>query len=243
MSLLDGRIAIVTGASSGIGAAVARALAAEKMKVVLAARRPGKLAETAAGIEAEGGTALPVPTDVTDEAQVEALFAKAVEAFGRVDLVVSCAGVPQATPLEQMSAAEWRMVMDANLTSAFLCGREALKLMKPQKRGRIITIGSIAARSPRPDAAAYVAAKWGVDGLTRSLALEGRDHGVAASVLHPGYTVTGFGPGAGGGVGHMAMDPNDVARIVVLMASLPDEQNLLEAVTLPLGMPSFLGRG
>ena len=141
-----------------------------------------------------------------------------------------------------MRLAEWRAVLDANLTSAFLCGREAMKLMKPRGRGRIISIGSVAARSPRPDAAAYVAAKYGLDGLTRALALDGRDHGVAVSVLHPGFTVTGFGPGADGGVGKNAMDPNDIARIVVLMATLPDEQNLLEAITLPLGMP-FLGRG
>ncbi len=210
---------------------------------MLAARRADRLAEVARAAEDAGAQALCVPTDVTVEAEVEALFAAAVARFGRVDLLVNCAGVPQATPTEQMSAAEWRMVLDANLTSVFLCGREALKLMKPQGRGRIITIGSIAARSPRPDAAAYVAAKWGVDGLTRAMALDGRDHGVAVSVLHPGFTVTGFGPGAGGGVGRMAMDPDDIARILVLMASLPDEQNLIEAVTLPLGMPSFLGRG
>ncbi len=242
MISLKDRIAIVTGASSGIGAAIARALADQGMKLVLAARRPDKLQAAADEITADGGTAVAVPTDVTLEADVEALFRAAVDRFGRVDLVVSCAGVPQATPIEQMSLAEWRSVLDANLTSAFLCGREGLKLMKPQQRGRIISIGSVAARSPRPDAAAYVAAKAGLDGLTRALALDGRDHGVAVSVLHPGFTVTGFGPGADGGVGRNAMDPRDVAQIVVLMASLPDEQNLLEALTLPLGMP-FLGRG
>jgi NAD(P)-dependent dehydrogenase (short-subunit alcohol dehydrogenase family) len=239
---LKDRVAIVTGSSSGMGAAIARALAGEGMKLVLAARRPDRLAAVAGDIEAAGGTALAVPTDVTVETDVEALFNAAVLRFGRVDLVVSCAGVPQNTPIEQMSLAEWRQVLDANLTSAFLCGREGLKLMKPQGRGRIISIGSIAARGPRPNAAAYVAAKAGLDGLTRAMALDGRDHGVAVSVLHPGFTVTGFGPDADGQVGRGAMDPRDVARIVVLMASLPDEQNLLEAITLPLGMP-FLGRG
>lgn len=242
MSRLSGRIAIVTGASSGIGAAVARAVAAEGAKVVLAARRPGQLEATAREIEAAGGVALPVPTDVVDEGQVEALFETAVDRFGRVDLLVNCAGAPQATPTEKMSLAEWRSVIDANLTSVFLCAREALKLMKPAGRGRIVTIGSVAAKMPRPDAVAYVAAKAGLDGLNRALALEGRDFGVAVSLLHPGFTVTGFGPGADGGVGKNAMDPNEVARIVVLMATLPDEQNLLEAITLPLGMP-FLGRG
>jgi len=242
MSRLSGRIAIVTGASSGIGAAVARAVAAEGASVVIAARRPAQLETTAKEIEKAGGVVLPCPTDVTDEGQVVALFETAVDRFGRVDLLVNCAGAPQATPTEQMSLAEWRQVIDANLTSVFLCAREAMKLMKPQGRGRVITIGSVAAKMPRPDAVAYVAAKAGLDGLNRALALEGRDFGVACSLLHPGFTVTGFGPGADGGVGRNAMDPNEVARIVLLMATLPDEQNLLEAITLPLGMP-FLGRG
>ena len=239
---LKDRTAIVTGASSGMGASIARALAGEGMRVVLAARRPDALQAVAEAITAKGGDAAICPTDVTVEAEVEALFAFAMARFGRLDLVVSSAGAPQATRIEDMSLAEWRAIIDVNLTSAFLCGREALKIMKPQKRGRIITIGSVAARSARPDAAAYVAAKAGLDGLNRALALDGRDHGVAASLLHPGFTVTGFGPGADGGVGRNAMDPDDIARIVVLMASLPDEQNLLEAITLPLGMP-FLGRG
>ena len=239
---LKGRTAIVTGASSGMGASIARALAAEGVRVALAARRIERLDAVVDSIATAGGDVFAWPTDVTVEADVEALFRTAHERFGRLDLVVSCAGVPQATPIEQMSLAEWRMVLDTNLTSVFLCGREALKIMKPQGRGRVISIGSVAARSPRPDAAAYVAAKAGLDGLTRALALDGRDHGVAVSVLHPGFTVTGFGPGAEGRPGRMAMDPDDIAAIVVLMASLPDEQNLLEAITLPLGMP-FLGRG
>ena len=242
MSILQDRVAIVTGSSSGMGAAIAVALGAEGMKVALAARRPDRLQEVAEKVAATGAETFVRPTDVTSEPQVEALFAATVERFGRVDLLVHSAGVPQATPIEQMSLAEWDSVLAANLSSAFLCGREAFRRMKPQRRGRIIFIGSVAAKSPRPDAAAYVAAKHGLDGLTKSLALDGRDVGVAVSVLHPGYTVTGFGPGAGGEPGHMAMDARDIARIVVLMASLPDEQNLLEAVTLPLGMP-FLGRG
>ena len=242
MISLKDRVAIVTGSSSGMGAEIAKALAAEGMKVALAARRTDRLAATARKIGEAGGAAIAIPTDVTVEAEVEALFAAAADAFGAVDLLVNSAGVPQNTPIETMSLAEWRRVLDANLTSAFLCAREAMKRMKPRGRGRIISIGSIAARGPRPDAAAYVAAKAGLDGLTRALALDGRDHGVAVSVLHPGFTVTGFGPDADGQPGRNAMDPRDIARIVVLMASLPDEHNLLEALTLPLGMP-FLGRG
>jgi NAD(P)-dependent dehydrogenase (short-subunit alcohol dehydrogenase family) len=239
---LKDRVAVVTGSSSGMGAEIARALAGEGMTLVLAARRADRLEAVAAEIRQAGGAATAHPADVTVEPEAEALFEAAVAAHGRVDLLVNSAGVAQNTPIEAMSLQEWRRVLDANLTSAFLCSREALKRMKPQGRGRIISIGSVAARSPRPNAAAYVAAKYGLDGLTRAMALDGRDHGVAVSVLHPGFTVTGFGPDADGKPGHNAMDPRDIARIVVLMASLPDEHNLLEAITLPLGMP-FLGRG
>jgi NAD(P)-dependent dehydrogenase (short-subunit alcohol dehydrogenase family) len=242
MIKLAGRTAVVTGSSSGMGAEIARALAAEGVTVMLAARRAERLEALVGELEAAGGNAIAHPCDCTVEGEVEALFRAADERFGRIDLLVNSTGVPQATPIEQMSLAEWRRVIDANLTSVFLASREAMKRMKPQGRGRIISIGSVASRSPRPHAAAYVAAKSGLDGLTRSLALDGRDCGVAVSVLHPGFTVTGFGPDADGKPGRNAMDPRDIAQIVVLMASLPDEHNLLEALTLPLGMP-FLGRG
>ena len=242
MIKLEGRTAIVTGSSSGMGREIARALAAEGMKVMLAARREDRLRIVAAEIAEAGGTALVHAADCTREDEVEALFRSADAGLGQIDLLVNSTGAPQATPITDMSLEEWRRVIDANLTSVFLAGREALKRMKPRGRGRIISIGSVAARSPRANAAAYVAAKYGLDGLTRSMALEGRDHGVAVSVLHPGFTVTGFGPDADGQPGRGAMDPRDIAQIVVLMASLPDEHNLLEALTLPLGMP-FLGRG
>jgi NAD(P)-dependent dehydrogenase (short-subunit alcohol dehydrogenase family) len=242
MIKLEGRTALVTGSSSGMGAEIAKALAAEGMQVMLAARRADRLQAVAEEIAASGGRAHAHPADATVEHEVEALFAEAKRRLGRLDLLVNSTGVPQATPVEEMSLAEWRTVLDANLTSVFLCSREAMKLMKPQGRGRIISIGSVASQSPRPHAAAYVAAKYGLDGLTRALALEGRDHGIAASVLHPGFTITGFGPDVTGQPGRNAMDPRDIAQIVVLMASLPDEHNLLEALALPLGMP-FLGRG
>ncbi len=242
MIKLAGRTAIVTGSSSGMGAEITKALAAEGMTVMLAARRTDRLEAIAGEIAAAGGKAVVHPADCTREDEVEALFRDADERLGWIDLMVNSTGVPQATPIDQMSLAEWRTVIDANLTSVFLSSREALKRMKAQGRGRIISIGSVASQSPRLHAAAYVAAKYGLDGLTRSLALEGRDHGVAASVLHPGFTVTGFGPDADGKPGRNAMDPRDIAQIVVLMASMPDEHNLLEALVLPLGMP-FLGRG
>ncbi len=242
MGKLEGRRALVGGASSGMGAAIARALAAEGAKVVLAARRADKLAGVAGEIAAAGGVAIPIAVDLTDEAAVEALFARVVSELGGLDLLINSQGVAHNTPIEKLSAEEWHSVMDANLTSVFLCGREALKLMKPQGRGRIISIGSISAKSPRPNAFAYVASKYGLDGLTRAMALDGRDSGVAVSVLHPGFTATGFGPEVKGGPSRNAMDPAEIARTIVLMASIPDEMNILEAVALPLGMP-FLGRG
>ena len=136
MDQFKDKTAIVTGASSGMGEAIARALAAEGAVVALAARRKDRLDAIVAEIAAAGGTAFAVPTDVTVEAQVEALFKTVIDRQGRLDLVVASAGVPQATPIEQMSLAEWHAVMDANLTSCFLAGREALKIMKPQGRGR-----------------------------------------------------------------------------------------------------------
>lgn len=240
---LNDRVAIVTGASSGIGAATAKALALEGCKVVLAARRADKLAEVAGALAAQDLDARAQPTDVTDEAQVEALFRSARDWFGGVDILVNAAGIADHTPIEDLPLARWREVLDANLTSAFLCAKAAMRIMKPQGRGRIINIGSISAKSPRHDAPAYSASKYGLDGLTRWLALDGRAHGVSACILHPGFTVTDLAPELSRGrPPGAAMPADEVARLVVVMASVPDEMNVLEAVALPLSMP-FLGRG
>ncbi len=240
---LKGMTAIVSGASSGIGEAVANALAAEGMNLVIAARRADKLAAVAGEINAKGaGNVLPVKADVTVEADVENLFAKAVEHLGHLDLLVNVAGVAQATPIEDMPYDEWRMVLDASITSVFLTGRAAFRIFKPQNRGRIISIGSISAKAVRPDAVAYCAAKYGLDGMTRAMGLEGRDHNITCSVIHPGFVATGFGPDAGTEPSRNALDPKDVARMVVLAADLPDEANILDTTIVPIGQP-FLGRG
>jgi NAD(P)-dependent dehydrogenase (short-subunit alcohol dehydrogenase family) len=244
---LQDRVAIVTGASSGLGRAIAESFAAEGAKVVLAARRTAVLAEVAAGIAKAGGTALPVPTDVTKEADVTALFAKAKNAFGRVDILVNNAGVPTATPTEEMTLEYWQSVIDVNLTAVFLCSREAIRVMKGQGGGRIINMGSISARSPRPHAAAYTATKFAIDGFTRSLTFDGRAYGIVASVIHPGSTATGFMQGRPAGPGatpaDYVMSPHDVARVAVLMCTLPPEVNLFDATVLPNHQPSFIGRG
>jgi NAD(P)-dependent dehydrogenase (short-subunit alcohol dehydrogenase family) len=247
MKQLQDRVAIVTGASSGLGKAIAEAFAAEGAKTVLAARRKQVLDEVAAGIRAKGGTALAVPTDVTKEPEVLALFAETMEAFGRVDIIVNNAGVPTKTPTEEIALDYWREVLDVNLTAAFLMSREAIKVMKPQGGGRIINMGSISAISPRPHSAAYTTSKFAIEGLTRALTYDGRAYGIVASVIHPGSTATNFLGGRPAGPGKTPQDyvmaPQDVARIAVLMCALPPEVNLFEATILPNHQPSFLGRG
>ena len=243
MGLLTGRVAVVTGASSGIGAASARALADEGCKLVLAARRADRLETLATQIGRKGGEALPRVTDVSKEDDVIGLFNDAVERFGKVDILVNSAGIADDTPIDELTLERWREVQDANLTSAFLCCREAFKIMKRRDRGRIINIGSTSARVPRQNSPSYSSTKWGIEGLTRSLAIDGRAHGIAASILHPGYTVSELSPHAATATpGRDCMAAEDIGRIVMLMASLPDGTNLYEAVALPLNMP-FLGRG
>ena len=190
MQELEGRVAIVTGASSGLGRAIAEKLANTGAKVVLAARREEVLDQIAAEIKRKGGAALAVPTDVTKEAEVVALFKKAHDAFGRVDILVNNAGVPNFKPTEEMSLADWQAIVDLNLTAVFLCSREALRIMKGQGGGRIVNMGSISAWSARSNAIGYNSTKAAVEGLTRSITLDGRNYGVVASIVHPGAAAT-----------------------------------------------------
>jgi NAD(P)-dependent dehydrogenase (short-subunit alcohol dehydrogenase family) len=242
MKRLQDRVAIVTGSSSGIGSAVARAFAQEGAHVVLAARRAERLASLVSELEALGVAAIAQETDVSNEAQVQALFALARQRFGRLDLLVNSAGIADHTPTDELSYARWRQIIDTNLTGTFLCAREALRMMKPQKRGRIINIGSISAYSPRPNSIGYTSSKFAIDGMTRSLALDGRAHGITVCVLHPGSTVTELMPGMETRPASESMPAVQVAQIATLMASLPDETNMLEALVLPIDQP-FLGRG
>ena len=242
MGRLEGRVAIVTGASSGIGEAIAEALAAEGMAVMAAARRKDRLEKLVARIGAAGGKARACQTDVTNEDDVICLFHAANNEFARLDLVVNCAGIADATPTDQLSLARWREMVDTNLTSAFLCSREAMRVMKLQKRGRIVNVGSISAKMPRENSIAYTSTKFALEGMTRSLALDGRPFGITASVVHPGATVTELVPNMAGRPAKDSMQASEVAAVVALMAALPDETNLLEATILPIAQP-FLGRG
>lgn len=236
------RVAIVTGASSGIGRAIALALAAEGAITVLAARSLGKLQELEAEITAAGGRALVVQTDVTDDEQVRTLFTTVRETYGRLDILVNNAGIADHTPTEQLTNERWHEVIAANLHSVFYCSRAALPLMQGQKRGRIINVGSLSAKVPRPHTAAYAASKFALEGLTRSMAIDGRPHGIAVSMVHPGSTVSSLVPGVTDKPRPATMMPLDVARVVLLMATLPDDVNLYEGTILPVEMP-FLGRG
>jgi NAD(P)-dependent dehydrogenase (short-subunit alcohol dehydrogenase family) len=242
MERLKGRCVVITGASSGIGEAAALAFAEAEARLVLSARRQDRLKALADRIAAAGGEALAVPADVTDEESVGRLFEAVLKAFGTVDVLINNAGIADHGATETLTLDRWREVIDTNLTSAFLCSRAALPIMKRQGRGRIINIGSLSAHVPRPDTAAYTASKFGIEGLTRSLAIDGRDHGIAVSIFHPGMVVTELVPGMEQVPAELMSDPRDTADVLVHMASVPDHLNFLEGLMLPLKVP-FLGRG
>ena len=242
MSILEGRVAVVTGASSGIGEACALAFVDKGAKVVLAARRAERLDKLVKRIEGMGGEALAVTTDVTREADVDNLFEKALERFGTVDVLINNAGIADSTPVYDMPLELWRQVIETNLTSAFLCSRAAFRVMKDKGRGRIVNIGSISARVPRENSPAYAASKWGLDGLTRSLAIDGRAFNIAASIFHPGIVATEIAPGAVKLPADLSADPRDIAAVIIHMCDIPDHLNFYEGMVVQNKIP-FLGRG
>ena len=245
------RIAVVTGAGSGIGRAVAVALLAEGYHVALAGRRAEALDETAA-LAAAGDRALTVPTDVTQPDAVDALFARVRDTWGRLDLLFNNAGASAGAPFEDLSYERWKAIVDVNLTGMFLCAQGAFRLMKAQRPqgGRIVNNGSISAMSPRPDSAAYVATKHGVSGLTKSLALDGRAFDIACGQIDIGNAVTPLTErmpaGAKQADGRMLPEPRmdvaHVARAIVFMASMPLDTNVLTMTIMATKMP-FVGRG
>jgi NAD(P)-dependent dehydrogenase (short-subunit alcohol dehydrogenase family) len=247
------KIALVTGAGSGVGRAVALALAAEGFAVVLAGRRAEPLSEVAGRIEAGGGDCRAVPTDVSDPAAVAALFDGVRSTFGRLDLLVNNAGsnAPRV-PLEEVAYADWQAVVGANLTGAFLCTQQAFALMKSQRPrgGRIINNGSLSAHTPRPDSAPYTATKHAVTGLTKATALDGRSHDIACGQIDIGNAATPMTARMADGVAQAdgsvrpepTIDVEHVARAVVYMAGLPLEANVPFMTVMATGMP-FVGRG
>lgn len=247
------RVAVVTGAGSGIGKAVALGLARAGFALMLAGRRSEPLETVSAEIAGKGGSAPFVPTDVADEDSVAALFRRVRDEFGRVDLLFNNAGLfAPAVPLDEVALADWRRLVDVNLTGAFLCTREAFRLMKAQdpRGGRTINNGSISAHVPRPHSAAYAATKHAMTGLTKATALDGRDHDIACGQIDVGNAATEMTGAMASGVRQAdgsikpeaLMDVAHVADAVVYMAGLPLSANVPFLTVMATRMP-YLGRG
>ncbi len=247
------KVALVTGAGTGIGKAAALALAKEGYAVVLAGRRQDALDAVAAEAKQLGASALAVPTDVRDPASIKALFAKTKAEFGRLDVLFNNAGVgAPPLPFEDISVEQWKAVVDTNLTAVFLCTQEAFRIMKEQKPrgGRIINNGSISAYAPRPRSAAYTSTKHAVTGLTKTTALDGREYDIACGQIDIGNAVTPLTERMAQGVlqpdGSLKpeprMDVDHVGQAVVFMANLPLETNVLFMTIKATKMP-FEGRG
>ncbi len=243
MGQLDGKVAIVTGGNRGIGKGIAKGLAAEGASLTIAARNAELLEETATELRANGTKVLAVPTDVTDEAQIKALFEKSMAEHGRLDILVNNAGAFDAGPIDELSTEAWDWVVAVNLSAPFLCTREAFGIMKAQgEGGRIINIGSISSHRVRPLTAPYSATKFGIWGLTQVTALEGRPHGITASCLKPGNTYVERIQNRSQAPTEPMMDVDALAQAAVLMATLPPNINMLEATVLPVGQ-LYIGRG
>ena len=243
MGKLSGKVAIVTGASRGIGRGIALALASEGASLLLTARGEEGLQETAAACEKLGVKALLQPGEIADPQHVEQLFEKVKSEFGRLDLLVNNAGAFDGGPLDELSLEAWDHVISTNLRGPFLCTQAAMRIMKSQKAGRIINIGSISSHRVRPNSAAYSASKFGIWGLSQVTALEGREHGITCCCLKPGNTL----------VPHRAastkpqdqepmMEVEELAEVALLMATLPPHVEMLDATVLPRDQ-QYVGRG
>ena len=247
------KVAVVTGAGTGVGRAAALALAAEGFALVLAGRRPEPLKEVASEVGSTGDRAIAVPTDVTDPESIRALFTRTVEVFGRLDLLFNNAGMgAPAIPLEDLSVEQWRAVVDTNLTGSFLCTQEAFRIMKSQspRGGRIINNGSISAHTPRPFSSPYTSTKHAITGLTKSTALDGRAYDIACGQIDIGNAETAMTARMARGVpqpdGSTIVEPTmaveNVGRAIAYMATLPPDANALFLTVLATKMP-FVGRG
>jgi NAD(P)-dependent dehydrogenase (short-subunit alcohol dehydrogenase family) len=247
------KVALVTGAGTGIGKHSALALMREGYAVVLAGRRKDLLEATAAEGKVTGSLSLVVPTDVSDPESIRALFAKTKDTFGRLDLLFNNAGIgAPPVPMEELPFEKWKAVVDTNLTGSFICTQEAIKIMKSQqpRGGRIINNGSISAHAPRPYSVAYTSTKHAITGLTKSTSLDGRKYDIACGQIDVGNAATEMTermkkgvPQANGTVEvEPTMDVQNVAKAVVYMASLPLDANVQFLTVMATKMP-FVGRG
>ena len=247
------KVAIITGAGSGIGEATALALLAEGYSVALAGRRKDQLERVAAAAGAAKSRALVVPTDVADPGSIRNLFARTKEAFGRLDLLFNNAGIgAPAIPMEDLTYEQWKAVVDINLTGSFICTQEAIKIMKAQdpRGGRIINNGSISAHAPRPNSVAYTSTKHAVTGLTKCISLDGRKDDITASQIDIGNALTDLAARMASGVPQAdgsvkpepLMDVKHVGEAVLHMANLPLDVNVQFMTIMATKMP-FVGRG
>ncbi|HEX9100383.1 MAG TPA: SDR family oxidoreductase [Candidatus Dormibacteraeota bacterium] len=249
----QGKVALVTGGGSGIGKAVALALAREGYSVVVAGRRREVLADAVAQASEEGLSVLAIQADVADPLSVRGLFAQVLELFTRLDLLFNNAGIgAPSVPLEDLTYEQWKLVVDTNLTGTFLCTQEAIRLMKSQvpRGGRIVNNGSISAHAPRPNSAPYTSTKHGITGLTKSTSLDCRRYDIACGQIDIGNAATDMTDAMSKGVvqanGELAIEPRidvqDVARAVVYMAGLPLDANVQFMTLMATKMP-LIGRG
>ena len=252
-NMADKKIALVTGAGSGIGRAVSLELQGAGYAVVLAGRRAAELERTVAMAQPGGGEMLAMPTDIGNPEAVRALFAKAKESFGRLDLLFNNAGIgAPAIPMEDLTYEQWNAVVSVNLTGAFLCAQEAIKMMKAQspRGGRIINNGSISAHVPRPNSAPYTATKHAITGLTKCISLDGRKYDIACGQIDIGNATTEMTARMASGVPQAdgsrkpepVMDVRHVADAVLYMAGLPLDANVQFMTVMATQMP-FVGRG
>lgn len=237
---LSGQVALVTGGGTGIGKAIAQAMHKEGAKIIIVGRKEEILKEA----QAELGSDVEMMTcDVTQEEQVKKVYENIMSNHGKIDILINNAGMAAKAKSYEMSYDLWKKVVDVNLNGAFLCAREAMKIMVNQKSGRIINIGSISGQMSRPENAPYTATKFAIEGLTRALALDGRDHGVAVSVIHPGNAATNIWKGREEISEREGLIPlEDLGKLAVTMLTMSPNVNILGSVILPITQP-YLGRG
>lgn len=243
MPLLSEKVVVITGANQGIGKGIARLFAAEGARLALCARNAVKLEQTAAELRSGGAEVLAVPTDVSNEDQVDAFFDDVLREYERIDILVNNAGAFDGGRLDEVTLHGWNNVIGACLTGTFLCSRAAFATMKSQGGGRILNIGSISAQRPREGSAPYSAAKFGVWGLTQAIALDGRPFGIVCSCLHPGNVrVERRNDSGKESDAEPMMETETIARAALAMVTLPADVNFLEAIVLPRDQ-DYLGRG
>jgi len=243
MTSLTNQVAVITGANRGIGKAIAKAFAAEGAKLALCARNADLLEAAAAELRETGADVLAQPVDVSNEQQVQSFFAAVKERFGRVDLLVNNAGAFDGGRLDDVTLAGWNNVIGACLTGAFLCSREAFRIMKQQGGGRILNIGSISAQRPREGNTPYAAAKFGVWGLTQATAIDGRPFGITCCCLHPGNVLVERRQDSGASSDDEPMlEMETIAAAALAMVTVPPDVNFLEAIVLPRDQ-AYLARG